>query len=115
MSKVVNKVIDGLVNPAVMSGFQVFAGQVNLDDTNTLTVEVPSKSIISAIGTCSAGSVTVTIDTSGTYPKAVFTKATDGILHYVIIASQTETPAVIDADTNNLVIDRSGEYSLVSP
>jgi hypothetical protein len=104
MADLRHKVIDKMVNPAIMHGLIVIAGSITLDNTKTATVTFPAKSVLSSIGVLGtagvAGVATVTDDVA----SVVFTAGANGTLQYIIVASETETIALTDAGTADVVI-----------
>ena len=61
-----SKVIDAIVNPAVMPGFTMFADTVTLTDTKVLTVTFPAKSIVAVIASPTVVLTEATITLAGT-------------------------------------------------
>lgn len=104
------KVIDKIVDPAVMSGVKVYAGQVDLDNTKKATFTILCKSVISAIVSCSAGTaVAVTeMNAAGSAATVTITKSTDGVVNYLIITSETENIAYLAGSTGDVTIAESG-------
>jgi len=49
-----SKLINSMVNPAVMPGLQILADTVTLTDTKVLTVTFPAKTVISVVASSSA-------------------------------------------------------------
>lgn len=98
------KVIDKLVNPAVLPGMVVIAGRVTVDNTKTVTITFPAKSVWFAIATLGVAAVARTVTITGNTAVVVYTAAADGELNYFIIASETETIADVDAGTSNVDI-----------
>lgn len=95
-----SKVIDEVVNPAIMSNLVVLADTVTLTATKVLTVSFPAKTVIAVIASPTAGVDTekivwassVTNDTA----TVTFTATSAGSSNkfsYIIIASTSETIA----------------------
>jgi hypothetical protein len=104
MSELRHKVIDKLVNPAVMHGLVVIAGSVTLDSTKTATITFPAKSVLARIGTIGTAAVANTTTITSGVASVVFTAAANGTLDYIIVASETETISLTDAGTADISI-----------
>jgi len=104
------KVIDKIVNPAVMGGVKFLAGQIDLDNTKTATFTITCKSVLAAIVSCSAGTaVAVTeMNSAGSAATVTITKSTDGVVNYLIIISETETVPYLAASTADVTVAESG-------
>lgn len=97
-----NKVIEGLVNPAVMGGFDLIMDQVTMDDGAVLTITWPAKTIFTVIVQTTGTSVAWTKDVSTTTGIGVvtFTATGDGLISFIISSSKNTTVAALDIGTD---------------
>lgn len=95
-----SKLINSIVNPAVMPGFAMYADTVTLTATKALTVTFPAKTVIAVVASSTADtdaekivwSASVTNDTA----TVVFTATSAGASNkfsYIILATVIETIA----------------------
>lgn len=99
------KIIDGIVNPAVMSGLTLITGTVTLDSTKTATISFPAKGIFMAMGTIGVAAAAHTKSVSNGVGSVVFTAAANGDLDYIIVASVSETFTAPDAGTSDIILE----------
>lgn len=97
-----NKVIEGLVNPAVIGGFDVIADQVTMDNAAVLTITFPAKTIFTVLVQTTGTSVAWTKDTSTEDGVGVvtFTATGDGTISFIIMSSKNTTVAALDIGTD---------------
>lgn len=93
-------VVDGLVNPAVIGGFQMIADTVTLTATKALTVSFPAKTVIAVLASSTADTdaekIAWTSSITNGVASVVFTATSAGASNtfsYLIISTPTETIA----------------------
>lgn len=105
-----SKVIDGLVNPAVMPAFNTLADTVTLTDTKVLTITFPAKTIIavvaSAFADTDAAKVVSAASVSNNIGTVTFTKTGTNKFSYIIMYTPTETIAAntLTGDTSEVPV-----------
>lgn len=102
------KVLDNMSFPGIMDGLKLYAGQVDLDDTKTCILTLKCKSIISAVVSCAAGTALVSTSLTGTTATVTITKSTNGVVNFMILASETENTQQLAAATANVTIAEDG-------
>src|SRR4030065_2455681 len=97
-----SKVVDGLVNPAVLPGLQIIADTVTLTATKVLSVVFPAKTVVAVIAASTADTdaekIVWTAAVSSGVATVTFTATSAGATNkfsYIILATPTET---IDAN-----------------
>lgn len=95
-----SKVVDGIVNPAVLGGFTIIADTVTLTATKALTVSFPAKTVVAVLASSTADTDAEKIVWSSSITagvaSVVFTATSAGASNkfsYLIIATPTETIA----------------------
>jgi hypothetical protein len=95
-----SKVVNGIVNPAVMGGFQIIADTVTLTDTKVLTLTFPAKTVIAVVASTAADTDAAKVvwasSVSNDVATVTFTKTGTNKFSYIILATVVET---IDANT----------------
>ncbi len=95
-----NKVIEGLVNPAVIGGFTLIADDITVDNTAVVTITFPAYTIFTVMVQTTGTSVAKTKSVSGGIGTVTLTATGDGTISYIIVASKNTTVADLDIGTD---------------
>ena len=93
-----SKVVNGIVNPAVMGGLQIIADTVTLTNTKVLTLTFPAKTVIAVVATSVEGNTDASVpvwaaSVSSDVATVTFTKTGTGKFSYIILSTVVETIA----------------------
>ena len=101
MANIRHMLMDTPVNPAIMPGFRLIAGEITADDGAVITIPFAAKTIFVVIAQTTGTGVAKTKSVSADIGTVTFTATGDGTISYIIMASVTETVDDLDIDTDS--------------